>query len=75
MSGQEALAWILKMNKLEGKFQIVTYKETPKGVYCAFDPSEELEKALDKIVPPVLNAGICSFVLHKRMVKAGASAK
>ena len=74
-SGPEALAWILKLNNLDkaGTFEIRKYEETPKGVYCAFEASDELEKALDK-VGPVLNAGICSFTVHKRMVKAGGSA-
>ena len=74
MSGAEALTWVLKMNNLEnvGKFEILSYKETPKGVYCAFDPSDELEKALEKN-GPALKAGICTFVVHKRVVKHGAS--
>ena len=73
MSGAEALTWVLKMNNLEnvGKFEILSYKETPKGVYCAFDPSDELEKALEKN-GPALKAGICTFVVHKRVVKHGA---
>lgn len=67
--GPQAIGWILEKNGLldKGKFQVISYQRHKKGVFCRFEASNSLEKAIDEH-GHTLRAGICRVVLKKKKV-------
>ena len=67
--GPQAIGWILEKNSLldKGKFQVISYQRRKKGVFCRFEASDSLEKAIDEH-GHTLRAGICRVVLKKKKV-------
>ena len=73
-TGPKICAWIFKINNLKdtGKFQVMLFKKVINGVFLRFEADKTLEEALDK-TNYSLKAGICRWVLSKKVINNSAS--